>query len=91
MVVSVAVLVSPVVELEKLLDTPVVDWVSVMVDEVCPGLVDGPDVKLAWLVEPPFDDCVNVCEDELDSRVDVGTLEELLVEPPVDDCVAVCT
>ena len=28
-------------------------------------VLDVPDVELAWLVEPPVDDCVAVCVDEL--------------------------
>ena len=28
-------------------------------------LLDGPNVELAWLVEPPVDDCVAVWVDEL--------------------------
>ena len=47
--------------------------VSVAVLELCPCvdvgalevLLDGPDVELAWLVEPPVDECVAVCVDEL--------------------------
>ena len=47
--------------------------VSVAVLELCPCvdvgalevLLDGPDVELAWLVEPPVDDCVAVCVAEL--------------------------
>ena len=47
--------------------------VSVAVLELClcvdvgalEVLLDGPDVELAWLVEPPVDDCVAVCVDEL--------------------------
>ena len=46
---------------------------AVCVDELCPRvdvgsleeLLDGPNVELSWLVEPPVDDCVAVCVDEL--------------------------
>ena len=38
-------------------------------------LLDGPDVELAWLVEPPVDDCVAVCVDEL-----VALVESIVVE-----------
>ena len=63
-------------------------------------LLDGPNVELDWLVEPPVDDCVAVCVDELCPSVEVGALVKLLVgpvvevawlvDPPVDDCVTVC-
>ena len=47
-------------------------------------LLDGPDVELAWLVEPAVDACVTVSEDELCPRVDVGALVELLDGPDVE-------
>ena len=37
-------------------------------------LLDGPDVELAWLVDPAVDECVDV----LCPAVEVGALKELL-------------
>ena len=71
-------------------------WVEALED-----VLDGPNVEVAWLVDPPVDDCVAVCVDELCPSVDgpdvevawlVGPPVELawLVDPPVDDCVEDC-
>ena len=47
-------------------------------------VLDVPDVELAWPVEPPVDECVAVCVDELCPWVDVGALEVLLDGPEVE-------
>ena len=39
---------------------------------------------VTWAVEPPVDDCVAVCVDELCPWVDVGALEVLLDGPEVE-------
>ena len=45
-------------------------------------LLDGPDVEVAWLVEPVVDDGVAV--DKLCPWVEVGALDELLDGPDVE-------